>query len=152
MKLTKQRLKQIIKEELSNVLSEMNKDDYHAVRLRLQVEYGVGASGELIEDVYRIWPDFATEAVEVPPEIDQAIKRAIAADAEFRGAPAMSLEEAAPWDKEALKSKYPGDRNKHLRAIIDKEHAYGTRIDDVIKKLDHRPGASTRRNQGRWGY
>jgi hypothetical protein len=81
MKITKQRLRKIIKEELSNVLSEMNEDDYHAVRLRLQVEYGVGASGDLIEAVYRIWPEFATEAVEVPPEIDQAIKMAIIEDA-----------------------------------------------------------------------
>tara|TARA_B100001123_G_C15114115_1_gene948648 strand:- start:45 stop:326 length:282 start_codon:yes stop_codon:yes gene_type:complete len=82
MKITKQRLKEIIKEELSNVLSEMKEndyhDDYHAVRLRLQVEYGVDdASMELIKAVYKIWPDFATEAVEVPHKIDQAIKMAI---------------------------------------------------------------------------
>jgi hypothetical protein len=151
MKITKQRLRKIIKEELSNVLSEMNEKDYHAVRLRLQVEYGVDdASGNLIEDVYRIWPRFATEAVEVKPEIDQAIKKAIEDDAAAESVPAMSLEEAAPWDKEELKGRYPRDYKKH--AIIDQAHADGMRFDDVMKKLDHRPGASTRPNQGRWGY
>jgi hypothetical protein len=71
-------------------------------------------------------------------------------DAAAESAPAMSLEEAAPWDKEALKRRYPRDHRRH--AIIDQEHGYGTRFDDVMKKLDHRPGASTRPNQGRWGY
>ena len=62
---------------------------------------------------------------------------------------AEGLEEAASWDKEALKKKYPGDRAKH--ALIDKEHNYGMSLDDVMKKL-RRTGASTRRNQGRFGY
>ena len=94
MKITKQRLKQIIKEELSNVWAEMKENDKHAIRLRLQVEYSVDApSMELIEAVYRIWPGFATEAVEVKPEIDQAIKMAIEDDAAAESAPAMGLEE-----------------------------------------------------------
>jgi len=140
MKITKQRLREIIKEELSNVLSEMNEDDYHAVRLRLQVEYGVGASRDLIEAVYRIWPEFATEAVEVPPEIDQAIKMAITEDAAAESVPAMSLEEE---ESEWVGSPTEADRGvararqKEIKSFEDVAAA----ISEIMERLDFLEGA-----------
>ena len=140
MKITKQRLRKIIKEELSNVLSEMNEDDYHAVRLRLQIEYGVDkASGELIKAVYKIWPDYATEPEEVPHKIDLAIKMAIADDA-AHAEPAMSLEEE---ESEWVGSPTEADRGvararqKEIKSFEDVAAA----ISEIMERLDFLEGA-----------
>jgi hypothetical protein len=152
MKITKQRLRKIIKEELSNVLSEMNEDDYHAVRLRLQIEYKVKEpSKKLIEAVYGIWPDYATEPEEVPHKIDLAIKMAIADDAEH-AAPAMSLEEE---ESEWVGSPTEADRDvaRARQKEIKSFEAVADAISEIRERLDSLEGAPSNapRISSAWG-
>ena len=187
MKITKQRLRQIIKEELSTVRESDRESDWYdderGYETQSDMEYGTrddiglgdlqsdeqftGGTPEermniLINarDVLSKMSDEKLEDLSKSLDAAQvAVLRHILANPMYAAADAAwekevdpqgdetALEEAALWDKEALKKRYP--KVKH--ALIDKEHAYGTSLGNTELKLNVR-SASTQREQGHGGY
>jgi hypothetical protein len=147
MKITKQRLKEIIKEELEFVGAEIDKfaepevedDSSHVAELLGTPEGTMIAKimARKIIDQFASFPELA-DAID-GLDRDEVTARVVAAMRDnalydpMEGSDEMELEEAAPWDKEALKRSYPGDGNAH--AVIDREHDYGTERHKVVDKL-----------------
>jgi len=168
MKISKSKLRQIIKEELYRDRDAMRgaerpgagiedipqpevEDDFSHVAELLGTPEGTLMAKMMAREILDQFASFPELADAIPAiDRDEMTARVVAAMRDNRMYDPVGLEEAAPWDKEALKGRYPKDYKKH--AIIDQEHAYGTGIADVMKKLKRRPGASTRPNQGRWTY
>ncbi len=146
MKITKQRLKEIIKAELTAegsredmMMPALSQADFDAAmatdeprheggtpmerllnKLLIVSNIGVGEGGAAAARKLGLGDD-----EEVIAYLDDLLGNQMYKES--------GLEEAAPWDKEALKRSYPGDGNAH--AVIDREHDYGTERHKVVDKL-----------------
>ncbi len=169
MKITKQRLKQIIKEELVNLndlLAPGLGQDMRFTTVEGQATLGDlqsepmftgGTPIENLNTLIRARKELAAMSKEELTAFSKSLDAEQAAElrhllanpmyAPMEESDEMELEEAAPWDKEALKRSYPGDPDAH--AVIDREHNYGTSRRDVISKIPRSAGDPRKSDGGR---
>jgi hypothetical protein len=166
MKITKQRLKEIIREEYQRSTPPGdgfgdNDDGYPPERpfpslgdLQSDEKYTGGTPIEKLNILIKARKELAAMSKEdltaLSKRLDAeqvAVLRHILANPMYKESGEMELEEAAPWDKEALKRSYPGDPDAH--AVIDREHNYGTSRRDVISKIPRSAGDPRKSDGGR---